>query len=140
MPRGKVFQDGWAIVTDCCQLDAVLFKSRLGTLQLHELRLAEGSPIRGAKEKKNGSPRAPKRLIGLLSTELISQSEGRRSLANPQSDGLNRMHSQAFILGENESRSAGKEKNRHTGFHISLPEDDRKTCDDAVSAASVCLS
>ncbi len=53
MPVGKVFQDRWTVVTNRSEFDSLCFKSLFGVLQLHELRFAEGSPIRGAEEEKN---------------------------------------------------------------------------------------
>jgi hypothetical protein len=40
----------------------VLFEPLFGTLQLHELRFAEWSPIGGTEEKKNRAVRPPQRL------------------------------------------------------------------------------
>jgi hypothetical protein len=52
---GKKPQDFLAVITDGGELDALLFKSRDGALQLDQLALAKGSPIGGTKKKKNGS-------------------------------------------------------------------------------------
>src|SRR5579859_736561 len=50
MPLGEIFQDSWTIITDCRQLKSLRLKSLFCRLQLHELRLAEGSPVGGAEK------------------------------------------------------------------------------------------
>ena len=53
MPVGKVLQDCRTVVTNRSEFDSLCFKSLFGVLQLHELRFAEGSPIRGTEEEEN---------------------------------------------------------------------------------------
>jgi len=53
MPVSKVFQDRRTVVTDRGEFDSLSFKSLFGILQLHELRFAEGSPIRGTEEEED---------------------------------------------------------------------------------------
>ena len=62
---GKKPQDLLAVVTDGGELDALLFKSRDGALQLDQLALAKGSPIGGTKKKKNGSGSTSERVESL---------------------------------------------------------------------------
>jgi len=50
VPLGEIFQDSWTVITNCSQLKSLRLKSLLCRLQLHELRLAEGSPVGGAEE------------------------------------------------------------------------------------------
>ena len=62
---GKKPQDFLAVVTDGRELDALLFKSRDGALQLDQLALAKRSPIGRAKKKKNGSVSTSERVESL---------------------------------------------------------------------------
>lgn len=62
---GKKPQDFLTVVTDGGELDALLFKSRNGALQLDQLALAKGSPIGGTKKKKNGSVSTSERVESL---------------------------------------------------------------------------
>jgi len=71
LPRGEVFQDGLTVVADCRQLKPVFFKSFLGILQLHELRLAERSPVGRAEEKQNRALQTFQCVVRLFVTELI---------------------------------------------------------------------
>jgi hypothetical protein len=52
---GKKLEDFWRVVADRGQLDALFLESRDGALQLDQLPFAEGSPVGGTKEEKNGS-------------------------------------------------------------------------------------
>ena len=58
VPLGEVLQDRRIVIADRGQLDPLLLKSWFRILQLDQLRFAEGSPIRGPKEKKNCSVRS----------------------------------------------------------------------------------
>ena len=64
-------QDCLAVVTDGGELDALLFKSRDGALQLDQLALAKGSPIGGTEKKKNGSVSTSERVESLWPPELV---------------------------------------------------------------------
>jgi len=86
VPVGKVLQDRWTVVTDRRKLDALGFKSLFCILQLHELRFAEWSPIRGTEEEKNGATRPLERLIGLLVPKLVTDGKRRRVLPDRKSD------------------------------------------------------
>lgn len=68
---GKEPQNFLAVVTDGGEFDALLFKSRNGTLQLDQLPLAKRSPIGGTKEKKNGSISTSERVERLPPPELV---------------------------------------------------------------------
>ena len=68
---GKKPQDLLAVVTDGGELDALLFKSRDGALQLDQLALAKRSPIGGTKKKKNGSVSTSERVESLWPPELV---------------------------------------------------------------------
>lgn len=48
---GKVHEDRLTVVANRGQLEALLLECRLGVLQLHELRFAKRSPVRGTEEK-----------------------------------------------------------------------------------------
>src|SRR6266481_1498514 len=85
VPVGKVLQDHWTVITDRCELDALGLKPLLCVLQLHELRFAEGSPIRGTEEEKNGATRPLERLIGLLVPKLVTDGKRRRLLPDRKS-------------------------------------------------------
>ena len=50
---GKVREASLNIVANRGQLDALLLESRFGVLQLHELRFAKRSPVRGTEEKND---------------------------------------------------------------------------------------
>ena len=67
----EILQNGWTIVANRRQLKALRSESLFCTLQLHELRFAEGSPVGRTEEKKNRAVRSFKRLVGLLMPELI---------------------------------------------------------------------
>src|SRR5713226_2282295 len=58
MPVGKILQYRRTVVTDRREFYALGFKSLLGILQLHELRFAKGSPIRGTEEEENCAVRS----------------------------------------------------------------------------------
>ncbi len=55
MPAGKILQDFFRVIADGCQFDSLLLESRDGALQLNQLPLAEGSPIRGTEKEENGA-------------------------------------------------------------------------------------
>ena len=82
VPLREVLQYLWTVITDRRDLDALGLKSLFRILQLHELRFAEGSPIRGTEEEKNSAVRALERLIGLFVAKLVAQGQGRRLLTN----------------------------------------------------------
>jgi hypothetical protein len=62
VPLSEVLEDRRTVIADSSDLDSVLFEPLFGTLQLHELRFAEWSPIGGAEEKKDRAVRPPQRL------------------------------------------------------------------------------
>jgi len=64
MPLGEIIQNSRTIIADCRQLKSLRLKSLLSRLQLHELRLAEGSPVGGAEEQDDGA-------FGPLSVSLV---------------------------------------------------------------------
>ena len=55
LPAGEVLQDGLGIVADCRERYTLFLEAAFGALQLDQLPLAVGSPVRGTKEKKNGA-------------------------------------------------------------------------------------
>jgi hypothetical protein len=71
VPLSEIFQNSRTVVADCRQFKSLRLKSLLCPLQLHELRLAEGSPVGGAEEQDDGALRSFERLVGVLMTELI---------------------------------------------------------------------
>jgi hypothetical protein len=86
VPAGKVLQDHWTVITDRRELDTLGFKSLFCILQLHELRFAEGSPIRGTEEEKHRAVRPLERLIGLLVPKLVTDGKRWRFLPDRKSD------------------------------------------------------
>src|SRR5437763_8912204 len=86
VPLSEILQDRGAIVADGGKFEAFVFKSSLRVLQLHELRFAEGSPIRRAEEKKNCALRTLQSLVGLSSAELIGLAKRRSVLADFQAN------------------------------------------------------
>ena len=86
MALSEVLQYGRTVVADRSQLDPMLPKSLFRILQLHELRFAERSPIRGPEEKKNRSVGFAQCVIWRGIAKLIVRCEGRRVLSNVQSD------------------------------------------------------
>ena len=58
MAAGEKFQNFLGIVADGGQPEPLLLKSRHRALQLNQLPLAKGSPIRGTEEEKHGPVRA----------------------------------------------------------------------------------
>jgi hypothetical protein len=68
-------------------------------LQLHQLRFAEGSPIRGPEEKKYRSVASAQCLVGGSVAKLIVRCEGRRRLPNLRSDsGRNGLFARCVVL------------------------------------------
>jgi len=71
VPLGKVLQDRRTVIANRCWPKALRLKSPFRALQLHELRLAEGSPIGRAEEKEDGALWPLERLAGVFMAELI---------------------------------------------------------------------
>ena len=69
---GEVFQDCLGIVADCHESYPLLLEAAFGALQLDQLPLAVGSPVRGTKEKKNGALGSFERVQVLQPAKLIS--------------------------------------------------------------------
>jgi hypothetical protein len=67
----EILQNGWTIVANRRELEALRCEPLFCVLQLHELRFAEGSPVGRTEEEKNSAVRSFKRLVGLLMPELI---------------------------------------------------------------------
>ena len=67
----KILENSLAVVADGSQFDTLLFKSLFGSLQLHELRFAEGSPVGGAKKQQNRAAAPFQAFERLLISELI---------------------------------------------------------------------
>ena len=86
MPLGEVLQDRWTILANCRQLKPLRLKSWFGSLQLHELRLAEGTPIGGAEKEEDRALRSLERLVGVCMTELIGESKSWRLLTDLQAN------------------------------------------------------
>jgi hypothetical protein len=88
-------------------------------LQLHELRLAEGSPIGGAEKKEDRALRPLERPLGVFMAELIRQSKCRRSLtdlqANRRSKGA--IRGRVFLTTRKGAQSR-QEKDSNRSFHL----------------------
>jgi hypothetical protein len=88
-------------------------------LQLHELRLAEGSPICGPEEKEDGAFRTLERLVGVFMAELITESKCRRLLTDLQAYG----RSQGVVRGRvflstGKNAQSRQEKGDNRNFHL----------------------
>jgi hypothetical protein len=81
LPVREKLQDGFGIIADRRQLDALFFESRLSALQLDQLPFAVGSPIGRAEEKKNGSFRTFQRLKRVFTAKLVARRKRGRLLA-----------------------------------------------------------
>jgi hypothetical protein len=82
VPVGKKFQDFFRIIADGGQLEALLFESRDGALQLDQLPLAEGSPVGGTEEEKDGAVRPFEAIESLYPAKLVVNGKGRGFLAD----------------------------------------------------------
>ncbi len=82
----EIFQDFFAIVTDGRQLDALLFESCDGALQLDQLPFAKGSPICGTEKEKNRAVRSFERLERLCPPKLVARRKGWSLLSRRESD------------------------------------------------------
>jgi hypothetical protein len=74
------------VITDRRELDALGFKSLFCILQLHQLRFAKGSPIRGTEKEKHRAVRPLERLIGLLVPKLVTDGKCWRFLPDRKSN------------------------------------------------------
>jgi len=112
VPPGEVLQDSRTIVADGGQLQSLRLKSLLCALQLHELRFAEGSPIGGAKKKKEDSALRPFHgLVGLCMAELIGKIERRRRLTDLQATRRrNRAIGRRAFLPAGKTEESGKRR------------------------------
>jgi hypothetical protein len=72
---GKELEDRVRVIADGGQLEALLFKSCGGVLQLDQLLFAEGSPIGGAEEKQDRTLGAAQRFECLQLSELVGDGE-----------------------------------------------------------------
>ena len=122
MPLSEILQDRGAIVADGGKFEAFGFKSSLRVLQLHELRFAEGSPIRRAEEKKNCALRTLQSLVGLSSAELIGLAKRRSVLADFQANrrSKGRFVRWHFLFGRNRKGNQNQQKKDTPDLHISL--------------------
>jgi len=86
VPVRKIFQDFFAIVADRRELDALLFESFDGALQLDQLPFAERSPIRGTEKEKNGAVRSFQRIESLYPPKLVARRKGWSLLSRRESN------------------------------------------------------
>lgn len=84
LPLGKVLENGLGIIADGRQADALVFKSLLGLLQLHELHLAEGSPVCRAEKQQDRPVLAQDGAVALLVAKLVTGLERGRDVAHRQ--------------------------------------------------------
>ncbi len=80
--RGKRLQGRRWIVADGCQPDAALLEIGCTLLQLHELRLAVGSPISGSEEHEHRTVGSEHGLQRLRAAVLVDQGEIWNARAN----------------------------------------------------------
>ena len=86
VPVREVFQNGFGIVADSSQFDALIFESRLSALQLDQLPFAIRSPVRRTEEEENRAFRSFERIQILAAAQLIDQRESWRALATLEPD------------------------------------------------------
>ena len=86
VPVREVFQNGFGIVADSSQFDALLFESRFSALQLDQLPFAIRSPVRRTEEEENRAFRSFERIQILAAAKLIAQRESWRALATLEPD------------------------------------------------------
>ena len=78
----KIFQDFFRVIADGRQLDALLFESRDGALQLDQLPFAERSPVGGTEKEKNGAVPSFQGIESLYATKLVTKRKGGSSLTD----------------------------------------------------------
>jgi hypothetical protein len=86
VPVSKIFQDFFRVIADGGQLDALLFESRDGALQLDQLPFAEGSPIGRTKKEKNGAVRSFQGIESLCPAKLVASRKSRSLLPDRESN------------------------------------------------------
>ena len=84
---GEIFEDGFAVIADGSQLEALLFKFCDGGLQLDQLPFAVRSPIGGTENQQNRSLWAFQGGERLLFAKLIACGKIGRLLAYRQANG-----------------------------------------------------
>jgi hypothetical protein len=72
VPVREEFQDFCRVVADGCQLDALLFESWRGALQLDQLPFAEGSPVSRPEKEKNGAVGSFEGVESLYAAKLVA--------------------------------------------------------------------
>ena len=82
VPVCKVLQDFRAVIADCGQLNSLCFEFLFCALQLHELRFAEGSPVRRTEEQKHRSVCPFQRIAGYVFAKLVAGRKGWHLLAH----------------------------------------------------------
>jgi hypothetical protein len=83
---GKIFDDCFAVIAECRQLDALLLKLRDRSLQLNQLPFAVRSPIGGTKNQQRRSFRSPQSFKRLFMAKLVASGKVGRLLADLQPD------------------------------------------------------
>jgi hypothetical protein len=83
---GKIFDDGFAVIAERRQLDALLFKSCDGSLQLDQLPFAVRSPVGGTEYQQNGSVRPFQGFESLHISKLVARGKIGRLLPDLQSN------------------------------------------------------
>jgi len=86
VPVGKKFQDFLRVVADDRELDALLFESRNGALQLDQLPFAEGSPVGGTEKQKDRPVRFFESIERLYPSKLVVSRKSRSLLTDGESD------------------------------------------------------
>src|SRR2546430_7391 len=84
--RGEAFEDGWRIVADGHKLAAGRLDFLQAGLQLDQLHLAVGSPIRRAVKDQCHRAFLEQRLEGNVAVVLVFEREGWRFLSDGQTD------------------------------------------------------
>ena len=82
LPVGKILQHRDRVVADRCQPQPLLPDRTQVSLQLHELRFAEGSPVGRAEKDKHRSFRASDGFQGLSPSFLILGRKIRHRVSN----------------------------------------------------------
>src|ERR1700747_3694733 len=112
VPLGEVLEDSLTVVTDSGQLQSLRLKPFFCTLQLHELRFTEGSPVGGAEEEQNSALRTFLCVVGLLVAKLIRQSDPGSALSEFDADSRrSRTIGGRVFLARKEARNSDDEHN-----------------------------
>jgi hypothetical protein len=84
---GEEFQDFFGVIADGGEFYALFFEPRIRALQLDQLPFAEGSPVGGTEEEKDGAVRASQSFESLDVAEFVARGKIGSLLADGEADG-----------------------------------------------------